>query len=225
MSIELYFKGDFMEFNSYTSRFGLFAPKLHMSFKAKRHDDEMMNTAAKAVGFPKSIVELDLSKGLPDPDWGDEETPITSASYMWQEKGKTLRELAKAAKDPFTIVNMPYVSELNVEIDRKDALKGKKLFIYLSKESLTGPKGQLLVKYGYVREDLLNGLMHFPEISSKQDNFNFTYLHPGEYFVTVVVDNGDFIPGSGDISLTSQKVIVKPESQQTLRMNSQAVHN
>ncbi|MCH2206405.1 MAG: hypothetical protein MK132_11105 [Lentisphaerales bacterium] len=72
-----------MDFNSYTSRFRLFEPKIHMSFKTKRHDDEMMNIAAKAVGFPKNVVDLDLSKGLPEPDWRDYETPITSASYMW----------------------------------------------------------------------------------------------------------------------------------------------
>ena len=86
MSIELYFKGNHMEFNSYTSRFGLFEPKLHMSFKAKRRLTDLAKTAAKSVGFPKNIVELDLAKGLPIPDWGDDETPLTSASYMWQEK-------------------------------------------------------------------------------------------------------------------------------------------
>ncbi|MCM8531527.1 MAG: hypothetical protein NE330_10235 [Lentisphaeraceae bacterium] len=225
MSIEVYFKKTFMEFNSYTSRFGLFSPKLHMSFKAKRHDDEMMNASAKAVGFPKNIVSLDMSKGLPEPNWGDDETPITSASYMWQEAGMSLRQLAKAAKDPYSIDDLPYLSELKVSIDRKLKLKGKKLFIYLSKKSLTDKKGRFVMAHGFVREKLLNGLMHFPEISSKQTSFNFTYLHPGEYYITIVADNGDFVPGVGDWSLVSKKVIVKPKSKQTVNFVNEAVLN
>ena len=87
MWMELTFQGNTIEFNAYTSRFGLTEPRKHMAFKGKRMHPELATQAAKTVGFPKNVVDYDFSKGLPKPTWADE-YPQTSASYIWGRTGQ-----------------------------------------------------------------------------------------------------------------------------------------
>ena len=225
MWMELTFSGDRLEFNSYTSRFGLKAPKLHMAFKAKRTQPELAAQAAKAVGFPKNVIEFDFSKGLPKPEWG-EDIPLTSASYIWQEPGKSLIELAKLAKDPYRIDHMPHVGQLSVEVKRHPTIAGKKLHMYLSSKALTDAQGNFITRYGYVREELLNTLLHFPEISGKQDSFTFTYLHPGDYFLTVVADmDADGFPSPEDITHPRILIRIGPKEHERVAIRDLNVRN
>lgn len=226
MWMELIFYGNQIEFNSYTSRFGLITPpKLHMSFKAKRMHSELAAQAAKAVGFPKNVVDFDLSKGLPKPNWS-EDVPQTSASYIWEEKGKSLIELGKIAKDPYRIDQMPYLAKLSVEIHKSALTKDKKLHLYLSNRPLTDERGKFITQFGYIREDLLDGLLAFPEISSKENQFTFTYLHPGKYFLTVIADmDADGYPSPGDITHSRTQVVVKPKSNTKVVIKNLNVRN
>jgi len=225
MWMELTFYGDTMEFNAYTSRFGLTEPKKHMAFKGKRMHFEIAREAAKAVGFPKNVVDFEFSKGLPKPTWADQ-YPLTSASYISEEKGKSLVELGKLAKDPRRIDQMPYLSKLSIEIKRAEKTKDKNLLIYLSKSALVDKKGKFIVKNGYIREDLLNTLLLFPELGSKSSEFTFTYLHPGKYFLTVIADvDGDGFPSPGDITHPLRSVVVEPNSTGKVTIADLTVEN
>lgn len=225
MWMELTFYGNTLEFNSYTSRFGLTEPKPHFAFKGTRRHPSLASAAAKAHGFPKRVVEFDLSKGLPKPHWA-KEVPQTSASYISQDKTKTLLELAKESRDPVRIDHIPYLSQLTVSVDRTDATQGKNLHMYLSKEALTDKRGKFITQGGYVRADLLDSLLLFPEVSAKHDRFTFTYLHPGTYFLTVVADmDADGYPSPGDITHPVMQVVVPPESKSEVAVKNLTVLN
>ena len=220
MYMELTFYGDSLEFNSYTSRFGLTEPKLHMAFQAKRKRPELAAAAAKAVGFPKNVVDFDFSKGLPKPTWADE-YPQTSASYISEKSGLSLIELAKDAKDPYRIDQIPRLSKLTVSVKRPAATRGKKLHLYLSQKALTDSQGRFLTAGGYIRTDLLDTLLLYPELSAKTDEFTFTYLHPGKYFLTVVADmDGDGYPSPGDITHPVTPLVVKPKSHEKITVRN-----
>ena len=127
MWMELKFKNNTLSFNSYTSRMGTYPkPRKHMIFRAKKLNIELAKTAAKAVGYPKKIVEKDFSKGMPLPTWEKEYPVITSASYLWQDLSKDLVTLGKLAKDPYRIDEIPYLSKVNLTFARNEAIKGKK---------------------------------------------------------------------------------------------------
>lgn len=226
MWMELTFYGDKIEFNSYTSRFGLTSPpKIHMAFKGKRMHPELAARAAQTVGFPKNVIDLDLSRGLPKPTWTKDFTQ-TSASYLCEESGKSLVELGKIAKDPYRIDQMPHVAELTVAVKRNTRISGKKLNIYLSSRALTDAHGKFITQFGYIREDLLNSLLLFPEISGKQNEFTFTYLHPGDYYLTVVADmNEDGLPSPGDVTHARRKIAVKPNSKSSVSITDMNVQN
>lgn len=225
MWMDLTFYGETLEFNAYTSRFGLTEPKPHMAFKAKRRHKELAREAARIVGFPKNVVDRSFAEGLPKPNWPDD-VPLTSASYVSEVKGKSLVELGKIAKDPYRIDQMPHLSQLTVSVDRTAATRGKKLHMYLSREALTDANGKFITQGGYVRLDLLDGLLSFPEISSKTDQFTFTYLHPGRYFLTVVADmDGDGFPSPGDITHRVTPIEVKAKATQTFHVTGLNVRN
>lgn len=225
MSIEITFKAKTMEFKSYTSRFGLFEPSLHMSFTGKRRPTNLAKNAAQKHGFPKNIVELDLAKGLPTPNWGEEFPTITSASYMWQSKNFSLIELGKLAQDPFRIDHIPNLAQLKITVERNKLIKGKKLFFYLSEEPLTDQSGKFITEYGYIKESHANSILSFPEISAKQNDFTFTYLHPGDYYITIVADNGDYFPGAGDITHAQRKITIKANSKMAVEIKAVDVKN
>ncbi len=225
MSIDVAFFGSSVRMESHTSRMGIREPTLHMRFEGRRRPSELATEAAKAVGFPKNVVDRDFAKGLPRPDWGPKHT-VTSASYMWQEKGKTLVELARLAKDPYRIDQMPHVAKLHVKVKRDAATRGKKLLILLSERALVDKRGMFKTENGYLQADLANTILLFPEISGKQDEFTLTYLHPGTYYLTVVADvDGDSFPTPGDVTHPVRKVVVKPRSSESVVINDLTVGN
>ena len=159
------------------------------------------------------------------PNWGAE-YPVTSASYMWEDPRLDLVELGKAAGDPYRIEAMPHLSTLRVAVERGEAVQGKKLLVFLSIEALTDAKGRFITEWGYVREDLLNGLLLFPEVSGHQNEFTFTYLHPGDYYLTVIADlDGDGFPSPGDITHPARRIRVQPRSAETVVIDDLAVKN
>ena len=225
MYMELTFYGNTMEFNSYTSRFGLTEVKPHMAFKAKRKHPELAAAAAKVVGFPKNVVDFDLSQGLPTPTWVGK-YPQTSASFISDAKGKSLIELARMSKDPRRIDQMPYLSKLTVSVKRNAQTEGKKLHVYLSQKALTDNNGKFITQYDYVRADLLDTLLSFPELSSKANEFTFTYLHPGKYYLTVIADmDADGYPSPGDITHPVTLVNVKSETHVKISVQNLNVQN
>ncbi|MEM6474304.1 MAG: hypothetical protein AAF802_32520, partial [Planctomycetota bacterium] len=225
MYMELTFRGDAIQFDAYTSRFGLTAPKPHMAFRARRMHAELAEEAAKAVGFPNNVVDFDLSGGFPKPTWTDK-YPQTSATYIWEGADEGLVQLGKLANDPRRIDQMPFLSQLEITFERVPGTEDKKVLLYLSRDALVDSRGKFIKRYGYIREELLNTLLLFPELAANQNEFNFTYLHPGDYFITAVVDmDGDGFPSPGDLSNGQTKVTVKPSSKQRLHLGTIGVQN
>ena len=229
MSMELTFRGDSLEFKAWTSRFGLTEPRPHMNFKGQRMHAELSATAAKAVGFPRNVVDFDFTKGLPKPTWADS-FPMTSASYIWegdrQQPAPTIEEMGKRAKDPRRIDQMPHLSRLTVSVQRTPTTRDKKLLVYLSRDPLVNQQGTFIRQYGYIREDLLNTLLSFPELAKTQSTFTFTYLHPGEYYLTVIADmDGDGFPSPGDVTHARRRVSVKPRSHAKVSITDLKVAN
>ncbi|MEM9282890.1 MAG: hypothetical protein AAGA96_13770 [Verrucomicrobiota bacterium] len=219
MSMDLTFSGERLEFSAYTSRLGLKAPSRHMHFKAKRTLPELSAQAAAAVGFPVNQVEFTFPAPLPQPTWVGE-YPMTSATYISEEPDKTLEELGSLAKDPIRIDQMPHLSRLTVSIDRGARSAGQKLLVFLSHQPLTDAQGKFLARGGYIRLDHLDTLTLFPELSTKANDFTFTYLHPGDYYLTVIADlDRDGFPGLTDLTHPVTPVVVAPETHEVVEIS------
>lgn len=226
MWMELEFIEDRLRFNSYTSKFGLNgSPTKHMKFEATRKHREVSAQVADQLGYPRNEVEIDFSEGLPKPDWGEFKS-ITSATYTSEIASSDIEALGKLAGDPITISQVPHVASLTVGINQNKETADENIIIYLSKESLTDKSGKIIMKDGYIRPDLFDGVFMFPDIAPNKEEFTFTYLHPGEYFVTVVADkNKDGYISKGDITHVSKEIIVTPRSTSRIEIDQIDVSN
>ncbi len=188
MWMELEFSKKEMHFKSYTSRFGLNGrPKLHMDFQGKnryKKDKKIYKN------FPSKEVEIDLGEGWPTPEWGSTYNEITSASYIFQSEEKDWDALALKANDPMPREKLKGLSRLKVFLDEHNS-NNKNTIIYLSEKSLTDKNGQLLTEYKYLKNELTESILHFPEVKFPQNSFTFDHLHPGKYFLTAVVDRDE----------------------------------
>ena len=121
---------------------------------------------------------------------------------------------------------MPHLAKLTVSIDRNETIRDKPLLIYLSSQPLTQKNGKFITQYGYLKEDVGNSILMFPEITGDTSDFTFTYLHPGNYFLTVIADmNGDSMPTPGDIASPSTRITVQPKSNSTVKVSGIEVQN
>ncbi|MGB1294639.1 MAG: hypothetical protein ACPG6V_04105 [Flavobacteriales bacterium] len=217
MWIEVSFKGNNIEFNSYTSRFGTYPkPKKHMAFKGEKMHLELANHAEKQVQYPQNKAEKSFPNGLEIIQM-DPKQPTTTASYLWHDTNKDIETLAKLAQDPYTISEIPHLSQLNISFPKNLINKDKS--VYLSRKPLTDSKGNLILEYGYIKESIMNENLMFSEVTKGDDSFNFTYLHPGTYYVTIIVDeDGNMVPSKKDTVTKSVKVVVKPKSKQNIKL-------
>lgn len=78
------------------------------------------------------------------------------------------------------------------------------------------------MEHGYLKKEIANGILVFPELTAGESKFNFTYLHPGEYYVTAIADinKGNYL-SKEDLSSKSLKVVVKEKS--TFQMNLKGI--
>lgn len=221
MWMELTFSGDQLQFNSYTSRFGTYSPpKKHMKFKAKKMHPGLAQEAAKAVGFPQKKIEMEFPNGIEIQNWG-KETPTTSASYIWEDVSQDIVTLGKLAKDPCRIDQMPYLSKLKVKLKKNATIADKKIQLYLSRKPLTDVNGKFTQEYGYIKRSVMNEVLTFPEINADQQEFTFTYLHPGKYYVTAFADmDANMAPTKGDIANKSVEIVVPPLSEQEITIDN-----
>lgn len=225
MYMELEFSNDRLLFTSYTSRFGANGkPRLHMRFEGKRRHPEVAQQVAKALGYPQHNIAKDFSQGLPMPKW--ETSPITSASYMHTDPSKDLICLGQLAGDPYPLEEIPHLARLTVQIEQNELLKDKKLLVYLSKLPLTDEQGRLLLAYNFIKQEHFDGIFQFPELVANSEQFTFYYLHPGDYYLTVVGDaNEDGYISLGDITNASQRITVLPEQHQKINATGIRIQN
>lgn len=220
MWMELRFKADSLYFNAYTSKLGEFLPTLHMSFKAKQNDMSMAQTAASSVGFPVNTPAWDFSAGFNESFFYDNPaTDLQTASFLAQDPTSDVYTLATASGDPFTISDHPYLGTLQLTATRNAAINGKELFVHLSKDPLTDNNG-------YLDINAFNSVLLFPQISGTQDDLFITYLHPGNYYVTIIADvNEDGYVSQGDITHITQPITITPEQNATLTIDNITVQN
>ena len=58
-------------------------------------------------------------------------------------------------------------------------------------------------------------MLLFPALQNGESSFLVTYLHPGDYYITIVADaNGDGFPGPGDITRAQHPITIQSEGQQ-----------
>lgn len=219
MYMELRIKNDELTFSSHTSRFGTYpSAKKHMNFKGKRMHEELSIEAAKKVKFPDSEIQYNFANGLPTPIWEGYPT-ISSASYLWQDVSVGLEELGKLSKDPIPLSKMPFVSSAKIEWDLPENVKEKNTQVYLSRKPLTNEAGKMKSEYGYIEGNSMNEVLLFSEINPGLHEFQYHYLHPGEYYVTLWIDNdGNKALSTGDHYATSVKLEVTPSSSQTFKL-------
>lgn len=219
MYMELRFISDSLYFNSYTSRLGLLTASRHMTFKAKKRNLDLAQTAAAAVGFPQNVVAKDFSNGFVEGNFylnaGD--SVAKSASFVNQGAGDVYT-LGLGSGDPYTLIDYPYVANLTVNITRNALIDSVPTLLYLSKTPLTD-------QFGYMNTNFDDVLL-FPYLIGTQDEFTFTYLHPGTYYVTIVADkNGDMAPSTGDVTHAPQMITITPQGNQQITINNINVQN
>lgn len=221
MWMELMFKGDSLSFNAYTSKLGVsFPPSRHMTFKGKKENLILAQTAAAAVNYPQNTPAWNFSNGFVKDDFylnaGD--TVAKSATFLTQGNF-SIETLAALAKDPFTITDHPYLSRLGVTINRNSQIDNTVLFLNLSKDPLTDANGYFIFQN-------FGSVLLFPELVATASYQEFTYLHPGTYYVTVIADtNGDGLPSPGDITHAAQQITINPEQQQYITIDNINVQN
>ena len=208
MYFELRFNGNELFFNSYTSNLGNRLPSRHMTFKGQKMHTSLAQAAATATSFPKNEVEFDLANGFRE-DYlyvQSGETKPKSATFLAQGSNNDVYNLATQSGDPFIITDHPRLGTLEVNITRNSQITDSNLFVYLSKDALTDTNGALTSDV-----NAYNTILHFPTLENKETQFLYTYLHPGEYYLTVVADqNRDFAPSAGDIVSISKKITITP---------------
>lgn len=208
MYFELRFKQDELFFNSYTSNLGNRVPSRHMTFKGTKMHINLAQAAATAIDFPKNEVEFDLANGFREDYLYIQagETKPKSATFLAQGNNNNVYNLAVQSGDPFIISNHPRLGTLQVNITRNLQITNTNLFVYLSKDALTNSNGVLTND-----ANAYDTILHFPILENNETQFLFTYLHPGEYYLTIVADaNGDYAPSAGDILSVSKKITINP---------------
>lgn len=223
MWMEMRFVSDSLYFNAYTSRLGLFEPTRHMTFKATKGNMDLAQSAASATGFPQNVSAWDFSEGFEEEylsiNAGD--TAPVSATFLWEDQNADIVTLAMNAGDPWRIDQYPRVGYLDINIERTAEIEDKLLFVNLSKNPLTDASGFMSAN----AEDW-NSVLQFPMLTEGENHTAITYLHPGDYYLTVIADmNGDLFPGEGDITQASQAITITEEGQQTISMNNITTQN
>lgn len=225
MYFEIRFKQDSLFFNVYTSNLGNRVPSRHMTFKAKRMNSDLAQLAAQKHNFPKNEVnnKLDFSNGFNDNfiHYKNGESKPVSATFLAQGGSNDVYALAKESHDPYTIVDHPTLSTLLVNLERNDKIETSDLMVYLSREPLTDDEGIFTTDM-----NAYNTILHFPMLQNKEDSFLFTYLHPGNYYITAIADlNNDGVPNPGDMLSISKAFELNPLEQKEIEVVNIDVQN
>ncbi len=225
MYFELRFDEDELFFNSYTSNLGNRVPSRHMTFKGKKMHIELAEAAATATDYPKNEIDagLDFANGFNADNLYVPAGEIApkSATFLAQQTNNDVYELAPQSGDPYQITDHPRLGTLTANITRNSEITDTNLFVYLSKDALTDADGFLTTN-----AEAYDTLLHFPTLENKEDTFLFTYLHPGDYYLTVIADkNNDGAPSEGDILSISKRITVAPLENKVENVTNVDVQN
>lgn len=218
MSFELRFKNDSLYFNAYTSGLGARVPSRHMTFKGKKEHLSLSQKAATETNFPKNEVEIDFANGFRQeylyvkPGASKAE----SATFLAQSTTNDVYSLAGESGDPYTILDHPKLGSIEINLTRNSKIKDSNLFVYLSKDPLTDSNGIFSSN-----PKVYNTLLHFPTLTEKENSFLYTYVHPGNYYLTIVADqNNDLTISTGDITSVSTLFTLGDKEHKTISVTN-----
>lgn len=220
MWMELRFKNDSLYFNAYTSRLGLVTPVRHMTFVAKKENMELAQVAAQKYQFPQKQLAWDYDKRLIEEHYyiNQGESQARSATFMSEGLNTSVTQLAYEAGDPIRIDEHPSLGYLQVDIERNPDIESKTLFVLLSYLPLTDQNGYML--------DNFESVLLFPELNNNEETFLFTYLHPGDYYITVIADkNEDGYVSAGDITHPQTTITIEELGQHQISIRNINVQN
>ena len=218
MYFEIRFKDDELFFNVYTSGLGSRIPSRHMTFKGKKEHLSLAQTAATETNFPKNEVEIDFVDGFREDylyiEAGADKAK--SATFLAQSTTNDVYSMAIESGDPYTISDHPKLGSIQVNFNRNNDIKDSNLLVYLSKDPLTDTNGVLTSD-----PESFNSILHFPTLTEKEDTFLFTYIHPGDYYLTIIADqNNDFTISNGDITSISTAFTLNNEEHKVFTVNN-----
>lgn len=216
MFLELRFIADSLYYNAYTSKLGQNAPaSRHMTFKGKKRDNILAETVATAVGYPQNTPAFDFSSGFNSANLATDK----SASFLAQSETKSVFELALESGDPYTINEQPLLGYINLKMEKNPQIEGAEAYVFLSTDPLTD-------EWGQIQFNNFNSVMLFSQFIPQQDEFLFTYIHPGTYYVTVIMDvNGDGGPSQGDYTHVKTSIEVTDQGQHELTIKDINIQN
>lgn len=225
MHMELRFKNDSLFFNSYTSNLGNRVPSRHMTFKGKKMHIELANEAKTATGFPVNEIDagLDFANGFVEENLYKQQGQerAKSATFLYQSNQNDVYEMAPLSGDPYTIIEHPRLGTLTVNLSRNNSITNDNLLVWLSKEAITDTSG-----FFTSNTSAYNTVLHFPTLEAKENSMLFTYLHPGEYYVTIIADKDkDGGPSTGDITSISQGISVGVTEDKVISVSNINVQN
>lgn len=191
--MELRFEGDTLIFDAYKDNSGMLdEPIKHMSFVGANYNPEYAVAASTLFNFPQRVSEVDLNGkfvGLIDND---------SALFL------------EEADDPFPKSAHGHLSDLRINIERSTAAEGEDLLLYLSTQPIINSDGS--VDFTNLDRHVVRTI----DVGANEDFYISTYLHPGDYFITLFSDkDGNFFPSSGDVANVSKAFEVSPEDNLT----------
>ena len=105
-------------------------------------------------------------------------------------------------------------------MERTTPIKGKYLWVNLSKDPLTDENGYITTLESF------NTILLFPQLVGDQDQFLITYLHPGNYYVNIIADvNEDGAVTTGDYTHPLKSIVINPEGQHQITIDNITVEN
>lgn len=215
MWVKVSFQQNKMKMIVYTSKLGLRNPSKHLEFTGEKLHSDLAQKSAQKFNFPTKKVVKKFSNGMPLPNWGEEYPIVTSASYITEDDNADYEVLGKRAQDPIQMRDLKNIAKVKLNFSRTDLSKGKKINVYLSKESLSKANGDFKTEYGYITKQVMNKVILFPEIDKDDNTFTLTYLHTGKCYITFVIDNnqdqtpniGDFYSESIELNLNADEIV------------------
>lgn len=217
---------DSLYFNAYTSKLGLQAPATrHLTFKGKRTNFDLAQTAAQNFNYPQNVPAWDFSEGFTEEFLyvNPSASEAQSATFLAQAETEDddVFSMAFDSGDPWRIDQQPNLGYLLLNVEQTPELQGKNLFVNLSKEPLTDEFG-----YFVPDESAFNSILLFSELNNNEEQFLFTYVHPGTYHVNITADiNEDGFISPGDVTHANQTITITPEGQHEITITNINVEN
>jgi len=213
MYMELRFKKDSLYWNSYTSNLGSkLNTKRHMTFKGVKNNDSLALKAASKFDFPKNKVGYSFPNGFDNSYLYMKK----SATFLAQGKTNNVYSLSIEASDPITISDYPHIASLSVHLNKSYKTKKKQVLLNVSTKPFTDEKGKLLSNL-----DNYNSNVLFPILINNERSFEFTYVHPGDYYVTAIVDmDNSYSITKGDYTHASKLITVVPSVKNEIIINN-----